>query len=887
VKTNRAPDHTRHRGGVSTEREELVDTAEELVEWLRKIYQSIPPVDKDEQLDPVSYVEFVLEATGIPNWHDRRRGEKWPRAEDVYDRLQVSSQVENIGATNIKSSFVLGIEPAQSQKTSAGWTSSRTSYEPHPTLKGVWKKAARLGLDLPAKLARLSSKAVEHADDVEAVSLGYGSVDVDEEWLRGKILTTLRSATANFVGRGTVNPSPQITPLLPFLRRDPEGRTSPRSLSFPHMDLQTPEIEAFKEGLKEAETTYSEALRRHLSGLTGAEGGKGPSENISQLSEDELNWTPDDLRRTTCKHRTREAILDAVPGARNDQILRRYALFYYFSDWLDEHMGLPVLPNDALLWMSGGRADTGIEVINHIQEHVDLNYLPHIPKRRCRLIRKSGLPRELQSTVDEDLKRPAGEHENRVYVITGKPFTRKRVTSSREEIREGLQTERHKAPSPGAQKTFELLNFGCGKDLRSSQTTGSLTDHIEKAYRYVRRMDIDPDVSRDEDQSWVEWEQEKRREAKKQRRQYLLALRAIEDQHQPFYGFSEDGRTDRVFAFNRGILDLPSDVRAILCQNFVEVDLKSAHLLIAAWLWDAEKAMEKLSDESYSIWDDLMQHYKALFRANGYEVPESGDDLYAEVKAALKVAVYSAVYGKHAPSIQAKVTRDLQDILGEEAGAHFRGHPVIAELLRKRDEKLAEMEAGDVLVGPTGIRIEIEQPMDAGGDGVDPRSAMATLAQSYEQSAMQVILELERDREQSDTYNYFRTALWLHDGAYVKLRSRRARTKDLNQRLDNRCKELAEFAGKENPMPAFFEIEPIEPPELPEPNTEDQSQCESSSISSTKSQNSSNESGPAPEMKEGSKQARRAPGAESSSRGSRGSAASAPCTGAARSLSDP
>ena len=113
----------------------------------------------------------------------------------------------------------------------------------------------------------------------------------------------------------------------------------------------------------------------------------------------------------------------------------------------------------------------------------------------------------------------------------------------------------------------------------------------------------------------------------------------------------------------------------------------------------------------------------------------------------------------HAPSIQAQVTRDLKDILGPEAGEHFRGHPIIAELLRKRDEELAEMEVGDVLIGPTGIRIEIEQGIDSDGDGVDPRSAMATLAQSYEQSAMQVILEMERDRDQKKSRNRFNVAL--------------------------------------------------------------------------------------------------------------------------------
>jgi len=293
-------------------------------------------------------------------------------------------------------------------------------------------------------------------------------------------------------------------------------------------------------------------------------------------------------------------------------------------------------------------------------------------------------------------------------------------------------------------------------------------------------------------------------------------LSAIADQHQPFYTYSNSGRTDRVFGYNKGVLALPKKVRAILCQDFVEVDLKSAHLLIAAWLWGADEALENLSDEDFSIWDDLMRHYRPLFEENGYDVPEKGDDLYGAVKAALKVAVYSTVYGMHEIAIKGQVTKSLGDILGDEAGKHLDDHPIIAQLLERRDEKLREMGVGDVLYGPTGIRIEVEKGLGEEGEGVGPKSAMATLAQSYEQAAMQVILELERDREQSGSRNYFRTALWLHDGAFVDLRHKRARVRDLNERLEKRCKELSEHAGKDKPMPAFFETEPIEPPQISE-----------------------------------------------------------------------
>lgn len=128
------------------------------------------------------------------------------------------------------------------------------------------------------------------------------------------------------------------------------------------------------------------------------------------------------------------------------------------------------------------------------------------------------------------------------------------------------------------------------------------------------------------------------------------------------------------------------------------------------------------------------------------------------------------------------------------------------------------MEVGDVYFGPTGIRAEVEQETGTGGDGADPRSVMATITQSYEQACMRVILELEEDREEKSS-NRFRVALWLHDGAYVRMRSECAREEDLAERLEEKCRELAEFAGKDTPLPAFFEVEEVEPKMRPDEST--------------------------------------------------------------------
>src|SRR5690606_38309791 len=101
--------------------------------------------------------------------------------------------------------------------------------------------------------------------------------------------------------------------------------------------------------------------------------------------------------------------------------------------------------------------------------------------------------------------------------------------------------------------------------------------------------------------------------------------------------------TDRIFGHNPSVLHLPGRVRRILCQDFVEIDLKSAHLFIAASLWGAEKTRERLLTDGYSIWDDLMDHFHGRLTKS--------HALYRPFKGALKTATYSSIYGMEEPAI--------------------------------------------------------------------------------------------------------------------------------------------------------------------------------------------------------------------------------------------
>jgi hypothetical protein len=78
---------------------------------------------------------------------------------------------------------------------------------------------------------------------------------------------------------------------------------------------------------------------------------------------------------------------------------------------------------------------------------------------------------------------------------------------------------------------------------------------------------------------------------------------------------------------------------------------------------------------------------------------------------------------------------------------------------------------------------------------------------------MSVLVEYEQKREREKDRNRFRLALWLHDGAYVRMRSPSARMSDLEDRLAKKANELGVIAR--------FECEPVAAPDGAEAPPED------------------------------------------------------------------
>jgi hypothetical protein len=167
----------------------------------------------------------------------------------------------------------------------------------------------------------------------------------------------------------------------------------------------------------------------------------------------------------------------------------------------------------------------------------------------------------------------------------------------------------------------------------------------------------------------------------------------------------------------------------------------------------------------------------------------------------VKPALYSSVYYKPAANVKADLTRAVPSFiptLDTTPGKHFGRHPLIQQLLGARDAYAATIERKGYAEHPlSGRKIHV-----GARHGVDVASALSTVAQAYEQALMEPLVEMEQERQARSARNYFRVALWLHDGAYVKMRRPDKRMKELNERLERRRKRLGG-------VPAFYDCTKI------------------------------------------------------------------------------
>ena len=519
---------------------------------------------------------------------------------------------------------------------------------------------------------------------------------------------------------------------------------------------------------------------------------------VGTLTENDWQWSSTYLERAVVEHDVRERLTRrARESSADTRVARRWMLYALLTTWRDEQLDLRVFPHQAAKWVGEPAGiKTQKELLAHLRtggfENIDT--LDAIPARRCTLIREDSIDSSVWTYVWRTLKQDPTKP---VRAVSGKTYRASRGDAS--DIRREIAEEAAEAqpPSTTAKRIYSYLHSMSSRRFSQQYTT----ERVDEARKEILARDYAVTLTSDEKKlplSQQETLQEQRRMELKAH--YLRILRSIQHQPKPFYRPSRRKRTDRLFARNESALSLPKAARKALCKGLYEVDLVSAHLMVAAWLWGAEDVLKRLKNEDYHVWTDLIDY---LYEGSEGNAPVFSSEVWGDLKGALKVALYSTVYGMQAQHLQRAFTRGTKDLLGIDSGKRLRSHPMIAGLLEARDEKLASMQIGEVVEGPTGVTTIIEQPVDSDADGVDARSAMATLAQSYEQELMSVVLDVAEKRPRMYVH------LWIHDGAYVDLRYPRKSRKALQSALDEKARELTQKTGRKTVLPARFEVKQL------------------------------------------------------------------------------
>ena len=335
--------------------------------------------------------------------------------------------------------------------------------------------------------------------------------------------------------------------------------------------------------------------------------------------ESDWSWTPARLELKTVSRGTWETVVQHHPDFETTYAVRRYVDAVVFNMWTDRETRCPLVPWQMLEWIIGERFVTnggdwpggGRTVLEWLHDATSLGpkgagpaieWNDYKANVRCRTIETIGLhPEALKAINEDDPTDP-----DRVYVRTGKPLHENHGYKVRTKWEERLDGEAKQAPSETAARVLRHMNGV------SSKTVSKIVGRVPEALRRVEQRPYEVDLT---------WDRRMHYQAKVdrveqirgyQRRFDRLVVKSIAHQHKPFYRFSPNGRTDRIFSANHSALILPSDVRKVLCQDYHEIDLKSAHLMIAAGLWGADRAKAKLHRGDYSVWEDLFRHFGPL-----------------------------------------------------------------------------------------------------------------------------------------------------------------------------------------------------------------------------------------------------------------------------------
>jgi hypothetical protein len=165
---------------------------ETLADTLLRVWQARPDEHQGE-ISREAYVELVLTIASISDLLPNLR-EDWPPVSRIYKWLE-SSDVEQVGMTNVEDSPVLEVAPGKPQKNKDGWRPTRTSYRLHPANREELLAVLKWGD--PAELAAAVEEAV--IEDLRK-RVNRERMGLREEWEARSYTEARRESLKSLVG---------------------------------------------------------------------------------------------------------------------------------------------------------------------------------------------------------------------------------------------------------------------------------------------------------------------------------------------------------------------------------------------------------------------------------------------------------------------------------------------------------------------------------------------------------------------------------------------------------------------------------------------------------------------------------------------------------------
>lgn len=431
------------------------------------------------------------------------------------------------------------------------------------------------------------------------------------------------------------------------------------------------------------------------------------------------------------------------PMLKDNEIYRRlfFHLSYPKAQLRDSDSGL-ILVSEEILASIEYKEDQlasnhykGIKLLEAFKRDVlhDLEWSGYSAQaNKARAVLNTGFSREYQALLDAE-KEGIFKGSKR-YFLSGKAYNRANREAHRALQREDAFKLWQVSENEDALYVAQYLN-----NLPSRAFTDIVQKNMEAARAVASNLIFKPKRKMSAQQH---------KEIERSIRQVNLDILAeIEAQSQPIYKPAD--ATVRLFTLTAHMGNLKTEVREVLTQGWVEVDLKSSQLAITATLWGVESVVNFLR-QGGSIWREMFIQYDLA--------PDN------DVKRIFKDALYAILFGADKKEVKKHITQKLHALGINQTGALFMEHWIIRDMLEARNKQIDRISELGGAYTVYGSWLSLADNVSTNSISNKYYNVKSILAQQAQAVELKIITSLFRLAADSDD---FTITLYQFDGVSI------------------------------------------------------------------------------------------------------------------------